>query len=287
MISIFVMYSTDRQLALEATISCLEDMPLYQECQKTLVVDRHTNIHPPGWFVVEVPRLNGFSWANMWDAGVNTARYPNILYLDSDRLWPKNFLELIAQNLEDGKFVFTIHHFLMLKDLPIAECKRFLSSYEGNRSILTEPPFLGTLRFDARHLNPVHGPGKNVMSGGTAFTKSTYYALGGIDPWYRGHGAYADTDFHMAAHVAGCRFVDLQLPELHLPHQKFSDDQKPLEEMQLRRLALDNFIYYCWKWGLPSALAESLSHESGIKRPDRYVKKRMEELGQSPGNSVK
>ena len=35
------------------------------------------------------------------------------------------------------------------------------------------------------------------MSGSVAFTKKTYIRLGGVDPWYRGHGAFADTDFSL------------------------------------------------------------------------------------------
>ena len=272
------MYSRDRKQALDMTISCLQDMPLYDQCQKTLVVDGRNNYWPDGWLIVEVPRLDGFCWASMWDAGVSVARHPVILYLDSDRLWPSNLLQEIVDKIDDGKFLFTTHHFLMSKELPIEKCKEFLRTFADDSASLTRPPYLGNVKFDPRFSNCSHRPGKNVMSGGTAFTKSTYLRLGGVDGWYCGHGAYADTDFHFTAQLGGCEFVDLRLPELHWPHPKLNDKGQPLDQMALHKLSLDNYIYYCKKWRLPMAMAESLASDIGIKRPDVYVAKRAKEL---------
>lgn len=279
MLSIFIMYSPDRQKALEITVECLKDMPFYDECQKTLVVDGRNNVILPDWDVVEVPRVDDgdFCWAYMWDAGVATARYENVLYLDSDRLLPKGFLGQVVENVEDNVFVFTSNHFMMLEELTSADCQRLVK--DGPKY------FTGCVRYEPRSISPLHGPGKNVMSGSTAFTKRTYYRIGGIDPWYRGHGAYADTDFHFTAQVNGCRFVDLRLPEYHFPHPKKIGDMA-LKKMELRRLGLDNYIYYCWKWGLPLALAENIAHECNLRRPAKYVDVRFnelkEKLGQSP-----
>jgi hypothetical protein len=254
-------------------------MPLYDQCQKTLVVDGKTDYLPEDWLIVEVPRLGDFCWANMWDAGVATARFPIVLYLDSDRLWPENLLQEVVQKTKDGVFLFTTNHFLILETLPLEACKQFLVRFMEDKGLLTQQPYLGGLRFDPRYGQCLHAPGKNVMSGGTAFTKYTYLQLGGVDEWYRGHGAYADTDFHFTAQMAGCRFVDLGLPELHWPHHKLNDSGKRLSQSDLHRLSLDNYIYYCHKWGLPSALVENLAHEIGLHRPDRYVAKRKKELG--------
>ena len=107
MISIFVMYSADRLPQLKTTIRCLEAMDGYQDCQKILVADETTNISPDGWDVVEVPRPKGqFNWAAMWDAGVAMSKHDKILYLDSDRILPRDYLTRVWETLEDNKVLF-------------------------------------------------------------------------------------------------------------------------------------------------------------------------------------
>jgi len=272
------MYSTDRKKALDLVISCLEDMPLYEECQKTLVVDGLIDVVPSGWRVVEVPRIRGkFCWADMWDAGVSSARHENVVYLDSDRLLPQDYLQLVEKNIADDTFLFTSNHFMMSRELEVDECKEILLRFSQD-GVLTDEKYLGCVRFEPRFERPVHGPGKNVMSGSTAFTKKTYRRIGGVDPWYRGHGAFADTDFHFSSQIAGCNFVDLGIPELHYPHPKRGKESKELGEMTLRRLGLYNFIYYCDKWNLPMVLAESVAHECDLKRPAVYVQKKLKEI---------
>lgn len=283
MLSLFIMYSNDRREALDATISCLKRMNLYADCQKTLVVDGKMESYLPGWGIVQVPRVDDrFCWGRMWDAGVCTAKYDKILYLDSDRLLPSCFLQSVFDCLSDDQFVFTSFHFQMLKSMPLDDCFAFLDAMKET-GVFTDERFMGNLKYEARHQEPIHRPGKNVMSGSVAFTKRTYFRLQGVDHWYCGHGAYADTDFHYAAAVGGCSFVDLQLPELHWPHEKKSGD-KNLTQEELWVLSLHNFIRYCIKWGLPLALADDLAHRSKIKRPSRYVREYADKLRQSPSN---
>jgi len=291
MLSLFIMFSNDRWKQLDMTISCLKDMKLYDKCQKMLVVDGKPNKVVDGFDAIRVPRLNNqFSWANMWDAGVATAKYPVILYLDSDRLLPAYYLESVLDSVRDDVFVFTSRHFMVLGDISIENCKQFLKSGQQD-GVFIDERFVGHLKYEPRFWQPVHGPGKNVMSGNTAFTKKTYLRLGGVDPWYRGHGAYADTDFHLHAAANGCEFVDLEVPELHYHHTKLDDKKLELDEISLYRLGLDNFVYYCHKWGLPMALAESLAFRCRILQPTKYIKDRLkailEELKQSPRDLLK
>lgn len=277
MISIFIMFSNDRVPQLENTLSCLRDMPQYESCQKTLVVDGTPMVLVPGFNTIAVPRINEeFSWSNMWSAGVCCAQHDIVLYLDSDRLLPTNYLELVLSKVKDGVFAFTSTHFMMLQDLDIEECKKLLQN--PRPGIFTEPPYLGVFRYEPRFHNPVTGPGKNVMSGNTAFTKKTFLSLGGVDPWYRGHGAFADTDFHMHAAKAGCQFVDLNVPELHCKHPKLDENDLEVEEKRLRLLGLDNFIYYCNKWKLPLSLAESVGFNCGISDVHKYVRNRLKHI---------
>ncbi len=272
------MYSTDRSDALSHTLACLRQMPLYENCQRTLVVDGKIDRIPEDWEALQVPRVdNKFCWGRMWDAGVCSANHEKIIYLDSDRLLPKNYLELVDQNLEDDVFIFTSLHFMMTRELTIDECKHILSNTTVEELML-DPSILGNLQYEVRNIEPFHGPGKNVMSGSTAFTRDTYLKLGGVDQWYCGHGAFADSDFHMQAAVNGCQFMDLSVPELHFPHHKMGDTKSPLKEKELWLLGLNNFIYYCDKWGLPMVLAESLAVRCGVKRPSSYVGKKLKEI---------
>lgn len=270
------MYSKDRRAQLDFTISCLREMNGYNNCQKTLVVDGKTNYVPEDFEVIQVPRINNqFCWGRMWEAGVATARFSNVLYIDSDRLLPKTYLEKIMSVLGDNKFVFTSRHFMVLdQNISKEECTEILNS---DFSIFGDPRFSGRLRYEPRFQQPFPGPGKNVMSGNTAFTKETFYALNGVDQWYCGHGAYADTDFHMAAGKFGCEFIDLQEPELHCHHYKLDKSENLLSVDELHKLSLDNFIYYVWKWELPAVLAENLAYECrSLNKPREYVDSKLE-----------
>lgn len=271
------MYSCDRQEQLEMTISCLRDMDNYENCQKTLVVDGKTNFVPRDFQVIQIPRLNDkFCWSRMWEAGVATAKFNNILYLDSDRLLPSTYLSKINNVLEDDMFVFTSKHFLIIDSkMNQNDCKELL---ENDISVFGNSKFAGKLKYEPRFKQPFMGPGKNVMSGNTAFTKKTYYSLGGVDPWYCGHGAYADTDFHMVAGKFGCKFVDLQELELHCHHHKLDKGNNTLSTDELYKMSLDNFIYYVWKWQLPAVLAENIAYECrSLFKPREYVDAKLEE----------
>lgn len=275
LLSIFVMYSNDRIEPFLQMQQFLKQMDFYDQCQKTLVVDGKIKRFYEDWNFVEVPRVSGkFCWGRMWDAGVFSSRNESILYMDSDRLLPKNYLSEVIKNVKDNTFVFTSTHFIMHKVFSTELCYEFLES----ENPFQNPNFLGAIQFDPRFKDPVHGPSKNVMSGSTAFTKKTYMKLGGVDHWYCGHGAYADSDFHYQAYIAGCQFVDLKLPELHYMHSKSDVNGNKLSNEDLKLMYLENFMYYCNKWDVPLTLAENVAFKSGIKNPKKYVFDKMELL---------
>ena len=272
MLSIFVMYSNDRQDAFLYMLEILKKMPLFEESQKILIVDGTLERYYPGWSFVEVPRIDGeFCWGRMWDAGVLNAKHDKIVYLDSDRLLPRKFLKLVSDNIQDNTFVFTSQHFIMHKVMDIDECVKLLEADD----YFTNPNFGTCLFYDPRFQDPVHGPAKYVMSGSTGFTKHTYLSLGGVDQWYCGHGAYADSDFHYQALLAGCKFVDLGLIELHYQHEKRDASNKALSAQDLRMLSLDNFIYYLSKWNLPVTLAENVALKMNVKDPKKLVAEKL------------
>ena len=143
----------------------------------------------------------------------------------------------------------------------------------------THPNFSSFLSYDPRFKDPIHGPAKNVMSGSTGFTKKTYLSMGGVDQWYCGHGAYADSDFHYQASLAGCQFIDLGLVELHYPHEKMNAEGQALSSMDLRMMSLDNFIYYLKKWKLPISYAENVAFKMSLKHPKKVVAEKLRVLG--------
>lgn len=278
------MYSGDRSKPLEYTISCLKDMSHYDDCQKTILYDDRVDWVPDGWKSLLVPRSEDqFCWANMWDAGVASAKFPLVWYLDSDRLLPPDYMDRILENCADGKIVFSTMHYMMLREMNLEQCKNFIVG-DTMEYLLGEEE--GHVRYEPRFKDMIHVPGKSAMSGNTAFTKETYYHLGGVDDWYCGHGAFADTDFHTLAHLAGCKFIDTKATELHYLHEK-KQGQHTLTDIELRMLTVDNYVYYCRKWGLPVTMAESLAFESGIDKPERYVSKRWKALDHAPWNRSK
>lgn len=271
------MYSPDRKKAFQYTLSCLQDMKLYEFCQKILLVDGRANIRPEGWDVVTVPRVDGkFCWQSAWNKGLENSKFDKVIYLDADRILPNNFIELVLEKLEQNTFIFTSMHFMMLKDVDFLDCDRLFSCFQkGN---MCDDDFLGLFRYEERYKHPVHGPGKNVMSGSVGFMKEDYYRIGGVDPWYCGHGAYADTDFHYNAYKNGIDFIDLKIPEFHYYHNKKSNNGKNLSTMKLRRLSLYNFIYYCNKWGVSIDMVEKVANECNLKHPKSYIKKILNDI---------
>ena len=162
MLSIFVMYSNDREAAFKEMLSFLRNMPLYESSQKTLVVDGRLKTYYEDWSFVEVPRVNNrFCWGRMWDAGVLVSKNDKIIYLDSDRLLPANFLEKACSKIVDDVFVFTSQHFMMQKTMTHEMCEDFIK----DEDCFSNQKFLGYVHYDPRFKKIVHGPAKNVMSG--------------------------------------------------------------------------------------------------------------------------
>ena len=243
------MFSNDRELQLNLTLKNLKAMNGFNQCQLTIVSDGKCKVRD--YDVVQVPRIDKFCWADMWNAGVATAKHDQIWYLDSDRLLPTNYIELLKDAVVDDVFCFTSRHFLMLKQLDYSVCEEFLKTNQKARINAIDH-----LKYEPRFGKVTHTPKKNVMSGNTAFTKKTYYKLGGVDRWYKGHGAFADNDFHNAATIAGCKFIDFEVPELHCYHDK-KEGNKTLTNKELNLLALENYKYYCKKWNLPDSYWQS------------------------------
>src|SRR5690606_17940491 len=118
----------------------------------------------------------------------------------------------------------------------------------------------GLIIDDTKFGVPLPRHGKNPMSGNTGFTKSTFLESGGVDPWYKGHGAFADSDYFLTMHKKGCEFFDIkEAVELHFGHTKKDKNGNVLKDKELSILSLNNFIYYCKKWGINKSRAISVA----------------------------
>jgi predicted glycosyltransferase involved in capsule biosynthesis len=83
------------------------------------------------------------------------------------------------------------------------------------------------------------------MSGCVAFTRRTYYDVGGFDPSFVGWG-YPDYDFWMRALCYGCQFIPLKFPELHQYHERDGVPDDVFLAMNLW-----NGVQYFDKWMMP------------------------------------
>lgn len=266
------MYSPDRIEQFKVALACWQDIEGFDECQKILLVDNvKSNIFPDGFEVYTVPRPNGkFNWAAMWEAGVTYSQRKMCWYLDSDRILPKYYLNLIHEHIKDHVIIYTSNLFQFHKDINIEEAKKARDNWTVTKIKECYQDYKDCLTFDPRFHLPLYSPGKNAMSGNTAFTKQTYYDSGGVDPWYEAHGAFADTDYHTQCYNLGYKFIDLKELELHLNHDKL--EENPLSFKELGVLGLNNMVRYCRKWGFPlNQVVESAAHLK-IYDPVRFVK---------------
>lgn len=275
MISIFIMYSSDRRTYLEKQIEHMRNMSLYDECQKILVLDGELNIDFEELEVVSLNRGYDFVWSEAWDAGVNHCKNEKILYLDSDRLLPLDYLEKIEPLIQHDHFVYTSNLFTLClwpgKGIVDNLLQMTPEQVREELKDLKE----GMIIDDPRFKRPLPRHGKNPMSGNTAFTKTTFRQSGGIDSWYVGHGAFADSDYFMQMYKLGAEFVDVDdAVELHFGHTKKNKEGKNLTGRELGLLSLDNFIYYCKKWEISKQRVIEVARSWRVNNPEEYVIRR-------------
>lgn len=268
-LSIFIMYSPDRKEQLEQMIRLNSRLEGWSDCQKIILVDGEPNCFPEGFEVFSVERPNSqFNWSSMWEAGVEKSIHEKLLYLDSDRVFGDGYLVEMENSISENSFTFTESLF----SFKAPEIDEFVGSFLGLTSEEIRTRFdewKDRIFYDPRYALPLHGPGKGVMSGSVGFTKQGYVRSGGVDPWFEGHGAYADTDYQKQVCEAGYRMVSIETPEFHLWHPKLSDGGNELKMKEIELLSLNNFVYHAKKWRLgyeyPKAIAAYL------KLPNDFV----------------
>ncbi|MCK9458354.1 MAG: glycosyltransferase family 2 protein [Proteobacteria bacterium] len=234
MLSIVVLYSTDRHRQLINTIDCLNDMDYVATCEKILCVDGQTDIHPEGWRVLEIERRGKFyRLGEALNAAIEASSGNHIWYLDSDRILPTNFLNN-ASLIEDGLFIFPKYLFSFKEDVDISSIRMVRDNPYKHESLLVP---------DHRVENVDIVGHKNPFAGCVLFAKKTYWEYGGFSADFEAWG-YKDYDFWRKAIVCGGRFLPIDCVELHQKHN--------LSDQRLYDLSnVWSYYYYCSKWKLP------------------------------------
>jgi hypothetical protein len=241
MLSIFVIYSKDRLDQFLIAKECIEEMEGASSCQKILCVDGTTNIQPDGWEVVEVARPGiHFNWAMMWQRAIEIATFETVLYLDSDRILPLDYLNRIVRQVKPNTYLYS-KELYQLKDHCSLDSVRQM---RDSRELTLKRAFVD-LRFPCPPPFESVGVyyGKNAISGNTAFLKKTYLEAGGIDPGYEGYG-FPDTEFFWRCLQKGFKFEVIDCHELHL-HHPYAVEHRVRAVMNLY-----NAAKFCKQWSL-------------------------------------
>lgn len=285
MITIFVMYSPDRVLQFEQMNRINSRMNGWSSAEKLLLVDWKDGVELPdfpGWRTIPVPRpRTNFNWSSMWEHGVEASSNEAMLYLDSDRALPRNYLEEVISVVNDNRFVFSETLFGMNRTVDDEVIIDLLDNHDPESIRIQfddlNRKFSDLIYYDPRYRLPLHGPGKGVMSGNTGFTRSGYRRSGGVDPWFEGHGAYADTDFQKQVWNKGFEFVPIDATEIHIWHPKFSDQSsEELTQRDIEVLSLNNFIYHARKWKLGYHYPQAIANYLGLG--DSFVERVLERI---------
>lgn len=256
MISIIMLYNPERRHCLLNTVRHIRRLDFPYEI--TLLIDGHERIE--GFRTIHVPRRDGFyCWADAINAGVEAARSAIVLYMDCDRLPRLDYFRRI-RTTQHNQFIFCRQLWELRKPADFNTLTRILNNIEKHYEELIED-------HRATKLTPYLSGEKNPMSGCVAFTRHTYYEVGGFDPSFVGWG-YPDYDFWMKALCHGCEFIALEIPELHQHH-----DRDGVPDDVFLAMNLWNGVHYFEKWGMPvggrklHALAKHLgTHYSEVRR---------------------
>ena len=243
-LSIIILYSTDRKQQLMQTLSCLRDIDGFSACQTILCVDGINNIKEDIEFI-EIPRVNGFyCWANAINLGLERCKYDKVLYIDSDRILPVNFFDLIYEKIDDKRFCFPKYLYQFHYHVSLDVVKLVRDNFPKYQEYVYHDPRVYNNPIDAVRR-------KNPMSGCVAFTKKGYEQSGGFDDTFIGWG-FPDIDYFMSTYKQSYEFMPINCNEFHLSHQYVNNNYDIKNNRSLMRLmGLYNGVKFCKKWNLP------------------------------------
>lgn len=246
MLDIIVLYSPDRLKQLKQMLFCLSEMEGISDCKIIICVDGKNNYisEYDNVLIKEVKRkYKYYCWADCINSGLESAEKEKILYLDSDRILPVNYLNLINCLIDDYSFVFPkyLKQFQLDHDLSTI---RHVRDNPGSLNHL----YIDDSRVYSHPFDAVRK--KNPMAGCVAFTKRGYKHSGGFDPSFFG-GCYADVDFYMNVYSKDYNLIAIDCVEYHLNHSYFDyfyETKTSMPNFITRLMGLFNGLKFCKKW---------------------------------------
>ena len=137
-------------------------------------------------------------------------------------------------------------HEVLRDDFSEDELSELANCDLSQRPIYAEPQYYSRLRFEKKFVHKMTDSGKTPVSGCLFFCKEDYLKLGGFDPFYKGEGAFADTDFHARCVDANIDYKTMPDMEIHLHHAKREIEQSNNGMFQLA--TENNKNYYLGKY---------------------------------------
>jgi len=262
--SIVILYSHDRKTQLQNSLECLSECKYYNNAEKIIISDGKSNFTNSEWNIFEFLRSKEFyCWADTLNFGVSTAKNKIIIYMDSDRILPKNFFELCFDKIENNSFIYPKNLYKIKKHCSFEELKTIRDNFDNYKNLLEA---------DHRHNNPYKQvSGTNPFSGCVCFYRDDFINHGGFDDEFIGWG-YPDSDFFMKTTKHGCKFISLDINELHQKH-----DRNVLEyEFELHNIF--NLKKYCDKWSIETNEIIEKCNKHKIKIDDLYSSKTLKEF---------
>jgi len=233
-------------------------MDQYASCQKILCVDGKHNIATPEWDVIEIPRRYPLlCMADVWEAALAAAEFETMLYLESDRILPTNYLTS-ASLVPPMTFAYSE---LLVRPLRACTLDEVFQFQDGT---FTHVPVVPDWRLSCPLDKSELWPAKCPFSGNVAFQKQTYLSTPGMDPTFIGPG-FVDIDLFITTTEVGCRFITLPGVETHLYHTY------NMSEYAFHRINVWNRIKMMKKWSLPIT-PELLGHCDTYDIPVNAVK---------------
>lgn len=259
MLTIIFFYCNDRLNLFEKTIKCLENVELFEECEKIICSDGSCSFSKKNYKIIEVNRdKKDYNWSKIWNIAVEKSQHEILWYLDCDRIVPKNYLIDSLNLLSHDTWIYPKNTFRIKCDIDI---EKLLDIQDGK--------FKNLLCCENRTDYPpnkiICQSAKNPFSGNTLFTKNEYIKYGGLDVSYEGYG-YADLDFYMHMHNKGINFNFSRHDEYHQYHET---SNKYLRDFKMTTY---NALMFCKKWNLqPNEKIVEMSLKYNIKFDDVVI----------------
>ena len=181
--------------------------------------------------------------ARMINVGIRNCCCDKVVVLESDRILPKGYFELVAQELKPKMSITCKHMKKLTKTASDDQIKN--NEFEYNDEYRSEENHIGV---------------RNMWSGNTAFWRDDFFEADMMDEGYIGYG-WADSDMTNKMKEIGVKSIFRPETEIHLWHPP-----QTYGKTNQKRLFLKNGLRYCRKWNVehPDWFKQELEEHSSV-----------------------